>query len=96
MTGAKQTRVYSIYMANEFLDTKGNPIARFTDEEPSDWDVDMGEFHKNESSWCSGNVFDRPDQVEVLDRERWEGYVKKYARGECPCFEWCFRVYIQN
>ncbi len=25
-------------------------------DEPYAWDVDMSEFHKNESSWCAGNL----------------------------------------
>ena len=71
----------------------GVPLARFTTTEPADWDDDMGLFHKNESSWCSGNVF-KPcsrEAVEVLVAEEWERLREIYeAPDKCPCMHFAF------
>lgn len=34
----------------------GADVGTWTREDPASWDVDMREFHKNESSWCANNL----------------------------------------
>lgn len=36
----------------------GEDIGSWATEDPASWDRDMREFHKNESSWCVGNIVD--------------------------------------
>lgn len=37
--------------------------------EPHSWDVSMSEFHKNDSSWCAGNLLNQREAGSVT----WEG-----------------------
>lgn len=37
--------------------------------EPFAWDAEMSEFHKNDSSWCAGNLLNQRDAGSVI----WEG-----------------------
>lgn len=36
-------------------------------EVPADWDKEMVEFHRNESSWCANNLISELD--EIFDHE---------------------------
>ena len=77
----------------------GAPLARYITTEPDDWTDDDGVFHKNESSWCSGTIFDAPeepgrlDQIDVLDRPKWDELNRVYnARDTCPCMHLTFEL----
>lgn len=45
-------KVKSVY--DVILD--GVRVGTWTTEDPAHWDYDMRWFHKNESSWCTGNM----------------------------------------
>lgn len=91
MSEERKTRVYRIETND------GRPVARYTDDEPADWNDAMGLFHKNDSSWCASNVFDNQQRVEVLDADLWNFYFNAYKLCDaCPCFQWKLKIEKQN
>jgi hypothetical protein len=49
---------------------------------PEEWDHDMIEFHRNESSWCSGNVVSELKRKECLCRETKFQYLREATQEE--------------
>lgn len=89
--------MYIICAGGDDVSSQTIPIARYTDDEPDDWDDEMGLFHKNESSWCSGTVFDHLSRVEILDQARWSFFFNAYKLTDsCPCFHWTLKLDKQN
>ena len=83
------------YRTYQVRDPSGLVLALYTCREPSDWDDDMGLFHKNDSSWCSGNVFDACSEstLDVLQPEVWEAYHARYSKHDtCPCLHFSFEL----
>jgi hypothetical protein len=56
-------------------------------DEVHSWDADQTEFHKNESSWCAGNLLNEREDDETMT---WEGrdptdiLVALHASGQLP------------
>lgn len=55
---------------------EGHRLGTWKTEEPAHWDDDLGEFHKNESSWCASNM---------IDDERYSGLPLPQAEREDDC-----------
>ena len=53
--------------------------------EPHAWDSQSSEFHKNESSWCSGNFLEERASVVWDGAEPWEELDALHDGGDCLC-----------
>ncbi len=42
-------------------------IVEYEIQVPKDWDKDMIEFHRNESSWCAGNALEELEELSEQD-----------------------------
>jgi len=74
----------------------GRVFARYTVSVPEDWDDDMCLFCVNESSWCSSNMLEEPERVEVLNRQLWESHVAEHLGDDCLCGYVDFELFLQS
>lgn len=57
-------------------------VAIYKCPDPSFWDVDMCSFHKNESSWCCGNMLTEGTDLEVTQSKIWSRLTED---DDCLC-----------
>jgi len=55
---------------------KVRAVIEYEIDVPSEWDASMIEFHRNESSWCAGNMIDELQELNDKENECICGLVK--------------------
>jgi hypothetical protein len=70
----------------------GVKVGTFTHEEPSFWDAEACESHKNESSWCSDNALHAIAWLDTREARQAEATVEALSDEDCSCgmFEFVF------
>jgi len=70
------------------IEPTGDPIARWTNELPVEWDDKSCEFYMNDSSLCLDSIYDRAESLVVLDPDAWQ-----QATGANTCL--CAQLYLK-